>query len=82
MHIASRLGDLESIRLLISNGADCDLLTRDHYTPLHVAAKEGYDDVIKLLLEHGAKQNIKTKVEDFIAYLMMINFVSFWFVNY
>lgn len=62
LHIASRTGDVEGVRLLVKCGADCNALTRDHYTPLHLAVKEGYDDVIELLLDHGAKQDLKTKV--------------------
>lgn len=64
LHIAARLGDVEGARLLLSNGADCNLLTRDHYTPLHIAVKDGHDDVIKLLLDYGAKQSIRTKVNN------------------
>ena len=62
LHILCRIGDVDGVRLMLSNGADCNATTRDNYTPLHLAVKEGHDDVIKVLLENGAKQNIKTKV--------------------
>jgi len=48
--------------LLLQHGALIDSKTMDAYTPLHVAVKEGQEEVTKVLLDNGAKQNIKTKV--------------------
>lgn len=31
--------------LLLQHGADVDATTKDMYTPLHIAAKEGQDEV-------------------------------------
>lgn len=41
LHIASRLGNTDIVMLLLQHGAQVDAATRDSYTPLHIAAKEG-----------------------------------------
>lgn len=63
MHVATRLGSVEGVQLLLSHGASRDAATKDLYTPLHIAVKEGHEDVVKVLLENGAKQNVTTKVK-------------------
>ena len=45
LHIASRLGNVDIVMLLLQHGADVDATTKDMYTPLHIAAKEGQDEV-------------------------------------
>lgn len=61
MHIASRLGNVDIVMLLLQHGADLDAITKDMYTPLHIAAKEGQDEVAAVLLEHGANNTATTK---------------------
>lgn len=39
-----------------------DAATKDLYTSLHIAAKEGQEDVAAVLLENGAKLTATTKV--------------------
>lgn len=62
LHISSRLGDVESVSILLKNGAACDSSNSDLYTPLHMAAKEGHDKVVEMLLENKADKSLKTKV--------------------
>ena len=62
LHIASRLGNVDNVVLLLQHGASPDATTKDLYTPLHIAAKEGHEEVAAVLLEHGANQNLTTKV--------------------
>ena len=62
LHIASRLGNVDNVVLLLQHGASPDATTKDLYTPLHIAAKEGHEEVAAVLLEHGASQNLTTKV--------------------
>ena len=45
LHIASRLGNVDIVMLLRQHGADVDATTKDLYTPLHIAAKEGQEEV-------------------------------------
>jgi ankyrin len=48
--------------LLLQHGANADATTKDKYTPLHIAAKEGHDEVAQVLLENGASHSVTTKV--------------------
>ena len=61
LHIASRVGDVATVDLLVSRGASVSAVTSDSYTPLHIAAKEGHDDVAQLLLNHGVSSSLSTK---------------------
>jgi len=61
LHVASRLGNVDNVALLLQHGALPDAVTRDLYTPLHLAAREGHMEVVQLLLENGANQMVATK---------------------
>ena len=52
------------VRLLLKYGASKDATTKEHYTALHIAVREGREEVVQLLLENGAKMKSKTKVVD------------------
>lgn len=45
LHIASRLGNVDIVMLLLQHGASVDTTTKDMYTALHIAAKEGQEEV-------------------------------------
>ena len=45
LHIASRLGNIDIVLLLLQSGAGVDDTTKDLYTALHIAAKEGQEEV-------------------------------------
>ncbi len=62
LHIASRLGNVDNVVLLLQHGADPNATTKDLYTPLHIAAKEGHEEVAAALLDHGANHQLTTKV--------------------
>jgi ankyrin repeat protein len=67
LHIASRLGNVDNVVLLLQHGASADATTKDLYSPLHIAAKEGHDEVTAVLLEHGSSQELTTKVRTTIT---------------
>ena len=68
LHIASRLGNVSIVQILLQNGAAVDSVTRDNYTALHIAAKEGQEEVASILLDHGASVTATTKVCDLKAH--------------
>ena len=51
LHEACAEGHLESVRVLLDNGADIDNKNEDEQTPFHLAAEAGHIDVVELLLE-------------------------------
>ena len=60
LHNAADQGDLKSVRLLLENGEDPNLLNSEHLTPLHLASRNGHVGVALVLLEHGADPNTQT----------------------
>ena len=55
-------GDLETLKYLISKGANIESSTEEGFTPLHIASQEDHLDIIKYLVENGA--NIESKTND------------------
>nr|XP_025875781.1 ankyrin-1 [Oryza sativa Japonica Group] len=53
LHSAAGLGDCKMVKLLLAKGAYVDPLS-DCGTPLHLAATEGQDGTMKILLDHKA----------------------------
>ena len=54
---AVKNGNLDQVKLLISNGANINAETTYKWTPLHYAASHGYLDIAKLLISNGANVN-------------------------
>jgi ankyrin repeat protein len=54
---------LEIVKLLVENGADIDVKMPDGTSALKVAAQTGKNEVVKLLLEHGAKDALWLAIE-------------------
>lgn len=61
LHCATRRGDLGLVRRLTSKGYDCNFTDGDGYTPLMLAAKEGYGSLCQCLISRGAKCDIKNE---------------------
>lgn len=61
--LAAQLGQVEIVRLLLDAGEDPNRYNPDgfhsHGTPLHHAALAGHDAVVRLLVERGARLDIK-----------------------
>lgn len=50
---------LAEVRALIEKGGDVNAHDAKGFTPIHWAARNGYEDVAKFLVEHGADLNTK-----------------------
>jgi len=57
--VAAATDDGEMTKFLIDHGADTETKTDEGLTPLHVAVTEKHANVAKVLLESGAKRDIK-----------------------
>jgi ankyrin repeat protein len=57
--VSADLGRFEMVKLLLEAGVDPDRYNpvggHSHTTPLHQAAWRGYMDIVRLLVEHGAR---------------------------
>jgi ankyrin repeat protein len=51
--------DPETVRILIEQGADVNMTQAGGYCPLHQAAAAGLVDLVKILLEAGAKPDLR-----------------------
>lgn len=64
--LAAQFGHTEITRLLLDAGEDPNRYnpvgTHSHSTPLHQAALAGHDAVVRLLVEHGARLDLKDTV--------------------
>ncbi len=58
LHTAARAGQKDVVELLISKGADVNIQTKFHATPVQIAAGMGHKDVVELLVSKGAKIDI------------------------
>lgn len=50
--LAAEMGHLESVKMLLSKGADPNLKNADEYTALVLASEAGYVDVVKAICQH------------------------------
>ena len=61
LYIASKSGFYDTCNLLLQKGAYVNEAQRDGSTPLHGAAFFGHELIVGLLLQHGAKSDIRNK---------------------
>jgi hypothetical protein len=66
MALAAQLGHADIVRMLLDAGEDPDRFnpkgTHSHTTPLHQAALSGHEAVVRLLVERGARLDIKDSI--------------------
>ena len=55
LHLASRHGHAQVVRMLIDHGADPNLLSKAGLTPFHLAARYGHEAVVEILLDKGTR---------------------------
>ena len=61
LHAACAYGHLECAKALLGAGADINKLNNNGWTPLMLAANNGYIEVVRELLKRGAKKDLKNK---------------------
>ena len=54
LHSACRVGNVEKVKTLLSDGEDPDVGDCSNSTPLHVASYKGQEEVVRVLLSHNA----------------------------
>ena len=59
--LAARMGALDCVRLLLAGNAGVNLTDKYLWSALHEAAAFGHEDVVRLLLSHGANPLVGTK---------------------
>ena len=59
LHVASRRGHVDVVRLLLEHGASAEAQDDDKCTPLLLASQFGYSEVVQCLLEHGANKEAR-----------------------
>ena len=55
---ASRAGDLSAVKAAVQNGATLETKTPYGQTPLYLAAMNGHEEVVRFLLDKGAKVDV------------------------
>lgn len=58
LHKACSIGAIETVRLICQNKFNINRLNKGSETPLIVASAHGYTDIIKILLNYGAKVEV------------------------
>lgn len=61
LHHAARIGDIQKMQKLISDGHEINVRDKDGDTPLHIASHNGHTKIVKLLLTNGADVDTKDK---------------------
>jgi ankyrin repeat protein len=69
---AIETGKLEAAAFLIDSGANVDAVNYNKESPLHIAARKGNGEAVKLLLEHNADLTLKEQ-RDRTSLFMAVN---------
>lgn len=61
LHTACRWGEIESVKVLVENGADVNALGEFGHTPLFSACGSGSFEMVEFLLKQGANPRVKNE---------------------
>lgn len=65
MHIAAEIGQEEVVEILLESNAFVNVRNKNGMTPLHLAARKGYNNMVRrLVVEHSALLDANTLVND------------------
>ena len=73
MHIAAKKDDTKAAGLLLQNDHNPDVTSKSGFTPLHIAAHYGNENIAALLLQRNANVNYAAKVICVLIFCMFIN---------
>jgi len=59
LHHATRNGDLEVVKQLVTQGADVDAMSDNNHFPLYCAAGHGHVETVRFLIEQGVDVNAR-----------------------
>ncbi|KIH42226.1 ankyrin repeat protein, partial [Ancylostoma duodenale] len=61
LHIAAKKDDIRAATLLLQNEHNADVTSKSGFTPLHIAAHYGNENVAQLLIDKGANVNYQAR---------------------
>ena len=70
LHIATKKDDTKAARLLFQNDHNPDVTSKSGFTPLHITAHYGNENIAALLLQRNANVNYAAKVKHFKLILL------------
>jgi ankyrin repeat protein len=70
-HWAAIFGLTETGKILIEAKADVNCTTKSGETPLHLCAEKGKIEFVKLLLEAGARTDLRDKVFSVLSFVTL-----------
>ena len=62
LHIAAKKDDTKAAALLLQNDHNPDVTSKSGFTPLHISAHYGNENIAQVLLQRGADVNYSAKV--------------------
>ena len=68
--LACKKGHLEVVECLIEARGSVNFTTQDNMTALYTASREGFDDVVAILLSHGATKSMELDCDSYTPLLI------------
>ncbi|MEM2056872.1 MAG: ankyrin repeat domain-containing protein [Thermoproteota archaeon] len=80
LHLASRRGHLEMVKLFVEHGADVNIRNRLGETPIFLACRNNHIDVVHYLIEHGTEVRVCGWKRGLRLFTMRVSvdLLSFW----